>query len=459
MSEFDTQEFASTLSGELLSPGDAGYDEARAIWNARFDRRPDLVVRCRNTADVQASVDCARAHDMSLSVKGGGHAFAANTVGDGGLLIDLSLLKGIEIDAEAKIARIEPGLKWGELDPAAQQHGLAPVGGTVSTVGVAGFILGGGSGYLSPKYGLAIDNLLAVEVVTADGSLVRASADENPDLFWALRGGGGNFGVVTAFEIRLHEVGPEVLTGQIVYRLEDGAAVLRHYREFMQDAPGEIQCYPFILRVPPIPEFPEETHGQVVLDLVVFHTDPGAEAAFKPLLEFGDTILAFLVPQSYVENQKAFDAGLPSGHRWESRAHDLSDISDEVIETVLARVGDLPGDFTTVYFDSTGGAIGRVDPSETAFPHRDAAYGFHIMAGWIDPAQDEEVTSWTLGLHEALVPCSTGGVYVNVLGTGEEERVQAAYGENYSQLAELKRKWDPDNFFRMNHNIEPGQKL
>lgn len=456
MPDVDTRELATALAGELLVPGENGYDEARAVWNARFDRRPDLIARCQTAADVQAAVNFARAHGLQLSVKGGGHAFAANTVGAGGLLIDLSPMKGIEIDPASKSMRMEPGLKWGEVEPVAQEHGLAPVGGTVSTVGVAGFILGGGSGYLSRKHGMAVDNLLSAEVVTAAGRLVRASSEENPDLFWALRGGGGNFGIVTSFEVRLHEVGPEVLTGQIVHRFEDAAGVLRLYREFMRDASDEIQCYPFIFRVPPIPEFPEEHHGQIVVDLVVFHADPGAEAAFKPLLDFGNPILAFVAPQPYTTVQQNFDAGLPAGHRWESRAHQLTGLSDELIETVISKVGDLPGDFTSAYFDAGGGAIGRVDPAATAYPHRDAPYAFHIMAGWIDAGQDETVTRWVREFHDALTPFSTGGVYVNVLGSGEEDRVRAAYGDNYDRLVEIKHKWDPENLFRMNHNIDPS---
>jgi FAD/FMN-containing dehydrogenase len=455
MTEFKTRELATKLTGKVLEPADEGYDAARALWNARFDRRPAVIARCQTTEDVQAAVDFARTHDLQLSVKGGGHAFAANTVGEGGLLIDLSPMKGIEVDPESKTARIQPGLKWGEVDPVTQKHGLSPVGGTVSTVGVAGFILGGGSGYLSRQHGMAVDNLLSVDVVTADGRLVHASEDENPDLFWALRGGSGNFGVVTSFEVRLHEVGPEILTGQIVHRFEDAAAVLRLYRDFMRDAPDEVQCYPFIFHAPPIPEFPAEFHGEIVIDLVVFHSDPGAKEVFQPLLDFGNPILAFVAPQSYIENQKAFDAGLPAGHRWESRAHQLTALSDELIETVIANVGELPGDFTSAYFDAAGGAIARVDPSATAYPQREAPCAFHIMAGWISPDRDDEITSWTQAFHDALTPFSTGGVYVNVLGTGEEARVRAAYGPNYDRLVELKRKWDPNNRFRMNHNIEP----
>ena len=455
MSKFDRHSLDAVLRGAVLLPGDPGYDEARAVWNVRFDHRPEVIVQCRNGRDVQAAVNAAREQGLPLSVKGGGHSYAANTVGDGGLLIDLSSMKGIVVDPESRRARVEPGVKWGELDRVTQEHGLATPGGTVSTVGVAGFTLGGGIGYLARKHGMAIDNLLSADVVTAAGRLVRASADENPDLFWALRGGGGNYGVVTSFELELHEVGPQVLTGQIVHRFEDAEGILRRYRDFMTGAPDEIQCYAFVLRVPPIPEFPQESHGQIVIDLVLFHTDPKGEDDFRPLLGMGDPILELVQPQPFTAVQKGFDAGLPAGQRYDSRSHDLSDLSDEAIGTFVSQVGRLPGAFTSTYLVAGGGAMSRVDPEATAFPHRRAPFAFHIMAGWADPDQDGEVMSWAQAFHEAMAPFSTGGVYVNLLGNGEAERVRAAYGANYERLATVKRKWDPENLFRMNHNIPP----
>jgi len=455
MTDIDRRTLDTAVRGAVLLPGDPGYDEARAVWNARFDRRPDVIVQCRQAGDVQAAVNAAREQGLRLSVKGGGHAYAANTVGDGGLLIDLSSMKGIVVDPESRRARVEAGVRWGELDEVTQKDGLATPGGTVSTVGVAGFTLGGGNGYLSRRHGMAIDNLQSADVVTAAGRLVRASADEHPELFWALRGGGGNFGVVTSFEFGLHEVGPQVLAGQIVHRLEDAGKMLRLYRDVMAKAPDEVQCYAFILRVPPIPEFPEEFHGQLAVDLVVFHVNPEGEDDLRPLLGVGDPILEFVQPQPFTAVQQAFDAGLPAGQRYESRSHDLPGLSDEAIETFVSGVGALPGAFTLVYIGAGGGAIGRVDPSATAFPHRTAPFSFHIMAGWADPDQDDEVTSWARAFHESMTPFSTGGVYVNLLGTDERDRVRAAYGDNFERLAAVKQKWDPDNLFRMNHNIPP----
>lgn len=455
MTDTSIEELTGTVSGEVLRPGDEGFEEARSVWNVRFDRRPAVIVRCRQADDVAAAVDFARNRGLRLAVKGGGHAYAANTVCEGGLLIDLAPMKDIAVDPETKTARVGPGARWGEFDQATQEHGLATTGGTCSAVGVAGFTLGGGTGYLSRKYGMAIDNLLSADVVTADGKLVHASADENPDLFWALRGGGGNFGVVTSFEYRLYEVGPTVLAGQIVHRFEDAGDVLRLYRDYVNQAPDEIQCYAFVLRVPPIPEFPEEFHGQLAIDLVVFHIDKDGEEALRPLLDFGDPILSFVAPQPYTAVQQSFDAGLPAGQRYDSRAHYLAEFSDQAIETFTAQVGDLPGEFTLAYFGAEGGAIGRVDPAATAFPHRGAPYSFHIIAGWTDADRDEEVVAWASEFHQAMAPHATGGVYVNLLGIDEQERVRAAYGDNYDRLVEVKKRWDPENLFRMNHNIEP----
>jgi FAD/FMN-containing dehydrogenase len=456
MPEIDIPKLSQAIAGEVVKPGDQGYDEARSVWNARFDRRPELIARCREASDVQTAVRFARQQGLEVSVKGGGHAYAANTVGEGGLLIDLSRMRTIAIDLGTKTARVGPGVTWGELQSATEPQGLAPVGGTVSTVGVAGFTLGGGSGYLSRKYGMGVDNLLSAEVVTAHGERVAASETENPDLFWALRGGGGNFGVVTGFELQLHEVGPEILTGQIVHRFEEASKVLRLYRDFMDRAPDEVQCYAFILRIPPIPEFPKESHGQLAVDLVVFHPDPTAEKVFRPLLDFGDPILAFTQPQALSELLRAFDAGLPAGQRYESGAHDFRVLSDEAIDAFLSQIGSLPGEFTMAYLGAGGGAIGRIDPAATAFPHRDAPYGYHLMAGWTRSAQDSEVTQWISRFQQAMTPYATGGVYVNLLGTNEQDRVPAAYGVNYERLVELKKKWDPDNLFRMNHNIQPS---
>lgn len=444
-----------SVRGAVLEPEDPGYEEARTVWNVRFDRRPDVIVRCAGPADVQAAVNYAREEDLLLSVKSGGHAYGANTVGDGGVLVDLSPMNDVQVDPDARIARVGPGATWGALDGATQEFGLATPGAVSSTAGIGGVALGGGTGYLSRQFGLTLDNVLDAEVVTADGRRVRASPTENPDLFWGLRGGGGNFGVVTSFTFRLHEVGPEILLGQIVHRFEDASAVIRHYRDFMEGAPDAIQCYAFVLRVPPVDPFPEAFHGEIALDLVVFHSDPHGEAAIQSLRDFGDPILDAVGPLPYTAAQQAFDDGLPAGHRYASRSHFLPGLSDEAIDAFVAGIGDLPAPVSLAYLAAEGGAISRVDPSATPYYYRDAAY-FHALAGWDDPAQEAESVSWAAGFQEAMAPHATGGVYVNLLDAEEGDRVPAAYGGNYDRLVELKKKWDPENRFRMNHNVEPA---
>lgn len=451
----DAEDLDRQVAGRLLRPGDDGFDEARSVWNVRLDRHPDVIVRCRDADDVGACVAFAREQGATLSVKGGGHSYAANTVGDGGLLVDLSSMKAIEVDAGAGAAIVEPGATCGEFDRAAVEHGLATPIPTVSTVGVGGAALGGGSGYLSRKYGLALDNLLSVEVVTADGSRLRASEDEHPELFWAMRGAGANFGVATSLRFRLHEVAREMLAGQIVYPFEDAPALLRFFRDFMSTAPEEFQCYPFMLRIPPIDPFPAEFHGRPALDFVFCHLDPEAADFVQPLRELGKTILEVVGPLPYTDIQQSFDAALPRGQRYYSKAHYLDEVSDTAIDTIAAHVPDMQGEFTAAYLEPLGGAVARVDQSATAYPGRKAGYSFHILAGWTDAAADDSVMAWARSFHDAMERHATGGVYVNLLADDESTRVPAAYGQNYERLRELKTNWDPDNVFRMNHNIEP----
>jgi FAD/FMN-containing dehydrogenase len=458
MSDIRIEELAEVASGQVITAGEADYDEGRSVWNGRFDRRPAAIIRCREADDVKAAVDFARRRGLRLAVKGGGHSNAGHSTIEDGLLIDLSLMKGVEVDPHSKTARVQPGVKWGEFNPVAEKHGLATPGGTVSTVGVSGFTLGGGGGYLTRKYGMAVDNLLSAEVVTADGRLVRASDDENPELFWALRGGGGNFGVVTSFEFRLHDVGPEVLSGQIMHRFEDTPDLLRFYRDFMASAPDDFQCYPFFLRIPPVDAFPADYHGHLVLDFVVFHTDAGptGEAAVRPMLEVGTPFMTAVGPASYSSVMEAFDAGLPAGERYASKAHYLKALSDGVIETIMTHMPGMTGSLTVAYLDALGGAPGRIAETATAFAHRDAPYAFHIMPGWTDHSRDEEVLAWANRLHTDMSRHATGGVYVNLLGPDEEDRIPAAYGVNYDRLVEVKRKWDPENLFRSTYNIDPA---
>ena len=453
----DFGDLRSGLRGPLLLPGDPDYDAARSVWNGRFEATPAAVARCAGPEDVAAAVGFARRSGLRLGVKGGGHDYAGSTAVRGGLLIDLSPMRAVEIDPAGRTARVGGGATWGDFDAAAQRHGLATTGATVSTVGVAGAALGGGSGWLLRKHGLSLDNLTAAELVTADGRVVRTDASENPELFWAVRGGGGNFGVATALEFRLHEVGPEVLAGQVIHRLDDAPELLRGYREYMAGAPDEVMVYAFFLRVPPLEGFLEAHHGEVVVDFVVCYAGPvdEAEAALAPIRGLGDPLADTTEPVAYTALQQSFDAGLPAGQRYLSRAHYVDALGDDLIDVIVDRAADLRGDFTMAYLEPVTGAAGRVAPDATAFPHRGAAYSFHVLAGWSDADRDDEVMGWARRFHDDVAPHANGGVYVNLL-SGEGDRVRAAYGPNYERLARLKAEWDPDNVFRSNHNIPPG---
>lgn len=450
-------ELRGTLRGVLIQPDDPAFDVARRLWNGRFEPRPLGIVRCETAADVAATIATARERGLPLGVKGGGHSYAGLSLQDGGLAVDLSPMRSVDVDAAARRVTVGGGATWAEVDAATQAHGLATPGATVSTVGVGGYLLGGGTGYLSRRFGMAVDNLIAAEVVTADGRTVRASDDENPDLFWALRGGGGNFGVATRFELRLHEVGPEVITVQAFHLMDGARDVLRFYRDFMDVAPDELNAYAFVLRTPPVAPFPEETRGRPAVALVgCWCGDPAAgEVALQPLADFGSPFLAGVQRTSYVAAQQAFDAGMPKGLRWYSRAHYLDALSDEAIDVMLRFTNELPGPFTMAYLERGGGAIGRVDPGATAFPHRRAPYDVHIFPGWSDPSEDAAMMQWARDFHDAMAVHSTGGVYVNLLGRDEAERVPAAYGPNYARLVTVKKEWDPDNVFTGNHNIRP----
>lgn len=449
---------APRLQGRVLIPGDSGFHEACGVWNARFHRTPALIARCETDQDVSATIRFARERGLEISVKGGGHDYAGNTVGEGSLLVDLGAMRTVVVDVASRRVRIGAGCTWREVDEATAPHGLAASGGTVSSVGVAGFSLGGGAGWLARTVGLAADNLVSARVVTADGEIRTASAEEHPDLFWALRGGGGNFGVVTSFEHALHPIPPQVLSGQVLYPAARAGELLRFYRDTFRDAPDELMCFAFLLRIPPVDVFPAEWHGELAVDFVVaWFGDPEEGAAhIAPFQALGDPILDYVVPQPYVQLQQAFDAGMGKGNRWYSRAQQFDELTDEAIDTLVAKLDPFPGDFTTVYLVPGGGAVGRVAADATAYPHRDSAYELHIFPGWGAAAQDQAVMAWADDLHHALLPHGNGGVYVNLLGDGERDRVRDAYRANWDRLAALKATWDPDNVFTGNHNIPPA---
>lgn len=450
-------ELIPRIRGPVLTPGSSEYETARHGWNARFDRRPGAIVRCRGVADVIATVNFAREEGHPLAVRGGGHDFAGYSTIEGGLLLDLSPMKGIQVDPSAQVASVQPGVLGGELDHETQAFGLATTSGTVSTVGVAGYTLGGGTGYLARKHGLAVDNFTGADVVTANGALVRANENENPDLFWALRGGGGNFGVVTSFQRQLHPVGPEVMAGQVVFPLEQARDVLTFYRSYMETAPEEATAYPFFLRLPPINAIPGALHGEPGLIMVMVHVGPveTGQSELQPLLEVGDPVLPAVGPMPYLAAQQMFDAGMPKGNRRLSRAQYVNQISDAAMDTVVEWAGRLEGPFTAAYFEPMGGAINQVAPGETAFPHRDKAFSFHLVADWTDPSADDAITEWAQGFHEAMAEHASGGVYVNLMSEDEGGRAAEAYQENYHRLARIKARYDPDNLFSRNQNVSP----
>lgn len=445
------------LRGALILPRDDTYDAARALWNGRFDPRPRAIARCRGAADVMTAVTFAREQDIPLSVKSTGHSYAGRSVRNDGLLIDLSLMNNVRVDPSGMRAHVGPGARWGDVDHETQAFGLATTGATVSTVGVSGYTLGGGTGYLARKHGLGLDNLISADVVTADGHLVHASEQEDAELFWGLRGGGANLGVATSFEFALHPLGPHILAGQIVHDFEQAPEVLRFWRAYMAEAPNELQCYAFVVHVPAIDAFPPESHGRVAVDLVIAYagsTDDG-ERLIEPLRTFGDPILDVVEPQPYAAVQKTFDAGTPPRLRWYSRAHFFDDVDDGLIDTIVRFCDPLPGPFSMVYFEPLGGAIKDVDSSATAYAHRDASFGLHIFPGWSNPEEDVKITEWARALSDAVAPLASDGVYVNLLGDDEPDRVSEAYGMNFERLARLKRRYDPKNLFSSNHNIAP----
>jgi len=444
--------------GALLRPHDDGYDEARSIWNAMIDREPALIVQCAGVTDVIASVNFASDHGLLLAVKGGGHNAAGNAICDGGLVIDLSQMKSVRVEPHAQTVRVEPGVLLGELDHETQTFGLATPAGIVSTTGVAGLTLGGGWGWLSRSYGLTIDNLRSVDIVTADGELLHASEGENEDLFWGIRGGGGNFGIVTSFEFDCHEVGPEVLGGPIFHPFEDATDCLRVHREFTAEAPDELCCYAAITAAPPEPLIPEKLHGTTVVAFIMCYSGPieEGEQVVEPLREFGDPLADLVGPMPFTGLQQLFDEDFKAGARnyWKSQL--VEPLPDEAIDIVVDRAKTQPTPSSDIVLEHLGGAIARIAPDATAFRHRDAAFSLNVFPRWTDPEKDEAHISWAQEFMDAIAPFASDGVAVNFLSQEGDERVKAAYGANYERLVTLKNKYDPENLFQMNQNIEPS---
>ncbi len=444
---------------ELLTSADPGYDDARRVWNGAIDRRPAAIARCARADDVVAALRLARERGLLVAVRGGGHGVAGLAVCDDGLVIDLSPMRGISVDPRARTARAQAGVLWGELDAATQAHGLATVGGIVTHTGIAGLTLGGGIGWLMRKHGATVDNLLSAEVVTADGDVVTASADERPDLFWGLRGGGGNFGIVTSFEYRLHAVGP-VLAGPIYHALEDAPEVLRFYRDFIAGAPDELTTILNLRPAPPLPLLPAAMHGRPVVAIAVCYAGDAerGEDVLRPLRRFGRPLVDAVAPRPYAQLQQLFDPVVPHGWHYYWKSWEVPPLGDGTIDTLVEHAARIESPRSYVIVFQLGGALARVGEHETAYGQRDAAHNVNINAVWLpDDPEPERHVQWARDCYDALEPAAAGRAYVNFLGDEGPERVRAAYGEErYARLLALKRAYDPENVFRLNQNIDPG---
>lgn len=445
----ETEDFRAGLRGALLLPDQAGYEEARRIWNGAFDRRPALIARCAGAADVMRSVEFARAHELLTAVRGGGHSLSGQSVCDGGLMIDLSGMRSVRIDPVARTARVEPGVLLGELDREAQAFGLVTPAGTVSHTGVAGLTLGGGFGRLARKYGLACDNLQAADVVTADGKLLHASERENADLLWGLRGGGGNFGVVTSFEFRLHPSTAVLLGGPIIYPFAQAREVLRFYADFSHEPPDEVYADAILTALP-------DGQRVLVVDTCYAGSIAAGERAFAPLRRLGKPLKDAMAPTPYVTLQTQNDQTFAPGRRYYLKAGFLPRIGPELIDMLLERLKAADSPALAVIFAHIGGAAGRVAPADTAFWHRDARSSANVAAVWSDPAQGEALMELARSTFRAVIEPHMRGFYVNDVAPDDpQRRIDANYGENLSRLAALKAKHDPGNLFRLNANVAP----
>jgi FAD/FMN-containing dehydrogenase len=449
------EDLRAGLRGDLVQPGDENYDEARKVYNAMIDKRPRLIARCADVADVISAVNFARERDLPLAIRGGGHNGAGLGICDGGLVVDLSQMKGVRVDPEKRTARVGGGCLWGEVDHATHAFGLATPSGIISTTGVGGLTLGGGLGHLTRKCGLTIDNLIQVDVVLADGSFVTASADSNEDLFWAVRGGGGNFGVVTSFLFGLHPIGT-VIGGPTLWPLEQAPEVMRWYRDFISEAPEDLSGFFAFLTVPPGPPFPEELHNRKMCGVVWCYTGPeeAAEEVFAPVLEVGTPALHGVGAMPFPMLQGAFDALYPPDHQWYWKADFIDELSDEAIEQHM-KYAEVPTLQSTMHLYPIDGAAHRVGPDETPWSYREANWGMVIAGVDPDPANKDLITDWAREYWEALHPHSAGGAYVNMMMEEGQDRVKDSYRDNYERLVDIKRKYDPTNLFRVNQNIKP----
>jgi FAD/FMN-containing dehydrogenase len=448
------------IRGPLQLPGDPGYDEARSVWNAMIDRRPAIIVRCLGVADVVACVLAAREHNLTLSIKGGGHNIAGLAVCDGGLMLDMSLMRGVWVDPAAGLARAQAGCLLGDVDRETQLHGLAAVLGFVSNTGCAGLTLGGGFGYLSRRFGWTSDNVASIDLVTADGRPIRASERENSDLFWGLRGGGGNFGVATSFEYRLHPVGPEILAGAIAWRGEDAAEVLEMYRALASEAPRELTCVAGLRLAPPAPWLAKEVHGKPIVALFVCYSGPLAqgEKLLAPVKAFGSPVGDVVQKRPYVAQQTLLDATQPKGRRYYWKSEYLRGLDPALFTRAIEHAGRIRSPHSAILIFPLEGALNQLPENHSAVGNRDAVAVLNISGAWERPDGDAENIEWARAAWRDMRQFSTGGTYINFLTDDEgDDRTRAAYRTNYDRLAEIKATWDPSNLFRTNKNIDPGR--
>lgn len=450
-------ELKSQISGKMVLPTDATYDNIRAIWNGMVDKKPALIVQVKTEDDVPPVVNFARKHRYELSVRGAGHHIAGNCLVENGITIDFSKMKKVTVDADAKTAVAEPGATLADFDKATMKHRLATPVGINSTTGIAGLTLGGGFGWLTKQYGLTIDNLLSANIVTADGRKLRASKTDNKDLFWAIRGGGGNFGVVTQFKYQLHPMRKEVFAGLIAFPFLQSKPILKQYREFAASAPEELNVWVVLRQAPPLPFLPEDVHGKMILFLAVFYNGDASKgenlATF--LNAFGDPVGAHVGMQPYVNWQQAFDPLLTPGARNYWKSHNFTNISDGLIDSMVSYSGKIPSPHTEIFLGSIQGAANKVAKDATAYPNRDAKFVVNVHGRWMEAKDDKKCIKWCRDFFKDTQPYASAGAYVNFMTDDETDRISAAYRSNYNRLVTLKQKYDPTNLFHINQNIKP----
>jgi FAD/FMN-containing dehydrogenase len=447
----------SMIKGRVLTPQDAAYDDVRQIWNAMIDRRPAVIVQPSDSGDVAPAIKFARENALDISVRGAGHNIAGNALCNDGLTIDFSNMKQVRVDAGNKRAYVDAGATLADLDGATQRHGLATPVGINSTTGIAGLTLGGGFGWLTRKHGMTIDNLVAADVITADGKKLRVNDKDNADLFWALRGGGGNFGVVTEFEFALHAVGPQILAGLIVFPFAQARQVLAQYRQFTNTSPEDLNVWVVLRQAPPLPFLPQNVHGKEVVVLPIFYSGMIAEGQklVEKLRTFGDPHGEHIGPQPYTEWQKAFDPLLTPGARNYWKSHNFTELSDGAIDSIIEYAGKLPSPHCEIFIGHIAGASNRVAADAMAYAHRDAKFVLNVHGRWESPAQDTKCIDWARAFFKASAPYASAGAYINFMTEEEGGRVAAAYGSNYNRLVQIKRRYDPENVFHYNQNIKP----